>query len=165
VNVCFADLSGFTRLGERVDAEELGAVAERFADLAAEVGRPPVRLVKTIGDAAMLVSEDAPPLLEAALALVESSDAEGDAFPQVRAGIAAGEALPRGGDWYGHAVNLASRVCARARPGSVLTTADVKKSVENNLFHWSNAGVHHLKGVRAPVPLWRVRRRPGKLDP
>jgi adenylate cyclase len=56
VGVCFADLVGFTRLGEELPSEELGAVAGRLAELATDVAAPPVRVVKLIGDAAMLVS-------------------------------------------------------------------------------------------------------------
>ena len=55
VAVAFADLVGFTRLGEDVAPAELGAIAERLAALAGDLAEPPVRLVKTIGDAAMLV--------------------------------------------------------------------------------------------------------------
>jgi len=47
--VCFADLSGFTRLGEVAPVEEVGAVAGRLAAMATEVAGGPVRLVKTIG--------------------------------------------------------------------------------------------------------------------
>ena len=60
-------------------------------------------------------------MLDAALALVEAAEREGEDFPLLRAGVAAGGALPRGGDWYGRPVNLASRITAIARPGSVLT--------------------------------------------
>jgi adenylate cyclase len=66
--VCFADLSGFTRLGEAAAVEEVGAVAGRLAALASEAAGGPVRLVKTIGDAAMLVSPEPAALVEAALA-------------------------------------------------------------------------------------------------
>ena len=54
IAVCFADMVGFTKLGEQLDAEELGQVAGRMEELAAEVAEPPVQLVKLIGDAAML---------------------------------------------------------------------------------------------------------------
>jgi adenylate cyclase len=56
VGVAFADLVGFTALGEELPPAELGEVAEGPAALAADLVAPPVRLVKTIGDAAMLVS-------------------------------------------------------------------------------------------------------------
>src|SRR3984893_17387779 len=67
VVVCFADLVGFTRLGELVEPEELGQLAARLEVLAAEVAQPPVKLVKRIGDAAMLASAQPEPMLDAAL--------------------------------------------------------------------------------------------------
>src|SRR2546423_4196687 len=56
INVSFADLVGFTKLGEELPPEEIGRVAGRLSELAADVAKPPVQLVKTIGGAATLVS-------------------------------------------------------------------------------------------------------------
>src|SRR6201999_2909853 len=53
ITVAFADLVGFTRLGEVVSAEELGYLPNRLAALARDVTVPPVRFIKTIGDAVM----------------------------------------------------------------------------------------------------------------
>jgi adenylate cyclase len=158
VAVGFADLVGFTRLGEEVPPDELGRVAERLVELTGEHLRGDVRLVKTIGDAAMLVSPDAPQLLEVALDLVDAANAEGRAFPQLRVGIASGPALNRAGDWYGRPVNIASRVTAIARPGSVLATREVRDAA-NADYRWSSAGARSLKGVDDPVRLYRARRR------
>jgi adenylate cyclase len=157
VVVAFADLVDFTKLGEQLPPEELGGVAGRLSSMASEVIEPPVRLVKTIGDAAMLVSPRPDPLVGAALNLVEAANDEGADFPPLRAGIALGHALERGGDWYGHPVNLASRVTTIARPGAVLVTADVRKSVDRDSYRWSAAGRRRIKGVKEQVPLWRVR--------
>jgi adenylate cyclase len=158
ISVCFADLVDFTRLGEDIDPAELGHVAGRLTDIALEVIVPPVRLVKTIGDAVMLVGPPQPdPLLDSALSLLERSDQEGEQFPQLRVGVARGEALGRAGDWYGHPVNLASRVTAYARPGSVLATNEVRDAASGD-YAWSQAGVRRFKGIREPVGLMRVRR-------
>jgi adenylate cyclase len=159
VAVCFADLVGFTRLGEEVAPEELGHLAARLETLASEVAAPPVRLVKTIGDAAMLASPDSEPLLRAALDLVDAADAEGEDFPQLRAGAALGLALPRAGDWFGRPVNLASRITAVARPGSVLVERGVRDSA-GDAYSWSFAGERRLRGIRGSVPLFRARRLP-----
>jgi adenylate cyclase len=132
IAVCFADLVGFTRLGENVEAAELGAVAERLEEMASTLAEPPVRLVKTIGDAVMLVSRDPDPLIELALALAEAADEESERFPQVRVGIAWGQAIGRAGDWFGRPVNLASRITGIARPGTVLTDEALKESVKKD---------------------------------
>jgi adenylate cyclase len=155
--VCFADLSGFTRLGEIAAVEEVGAVAGRLAALASEVAGGPVRLVKTIGDAAMLVSPEPAALVESALALVDAAEAEGEDFPQLHAGIALGPVVSRGGDWYGHTVNLADRIAAIAWPSSVLCDYAVHDA-EPEEFQWSCAGERRVKGVKRPVRLWRARR-------
>ena len=119
VTVAFADLVGYTRLGTQVDTAELGAVARRLARLASDVAKPPVRLVKTLGDGVMLVSADTAALIQASLDLIEATGTEGDDFPELRAGVAAGTALSSGGDWYGHTVNLAARITGVARPAAL----------------------------------------------
>ena len=159
--VCFADLSGFTRLGQSAPVDEVGAVAGRLAALASEVAGGPVRLVKTIGDAAMLVSPETPALVEAALALVDAAEGEGEDFPPLHAGLAAGPVVTRGGDWYGHTVNLANRIADVAWPGSVLCDQAVHDAAPD-AFRWSFAGERKLKGIKRPVRLWRARWRPSE---
>jgi adenylate cyclase len=154
VVVCFADLVGFTSLGGEVGAEELGMVARRLSETATEVSSPTVRLIKTIGDAAMFVSTDTGAAVSAALALVEAfSEAD---LPALRAGIASGPAWSRAGDWFGQSVNVASRITGAARPGSVLCTQEVRDAVPDQ-FSWSSAGRFRLKGVDGATPLYRAR--------
>jgi adenylate cyclase len=159
--VCFADLVGFTRLGEEVPPDELGRLAVRLEALATEAAEAPVRLIKMIGDAAMLASPDPRPLLETALNMLDSANAEGEDFPQLRAGAALGPALSRAGDWFGRPVNLASRITQIARPGSLLAEREIRDSADE-AYHWSYAGERRLRGIRDPVRLFRARRlQPG----
>src|SRR5207249_553784 len=51
ISVCFADLVGFTSLGERMAPVELGRLADRLDTLTTDIVRPPVRFIKTLGDA------------------------------------------------------------------------------------------------------------------
>ncbi|MCW3069309.1 MAG: adenylate/guanylate cyclase protein [Solirubrobacterales bacterium] len=159
IAVSFADLVGFTRLGEEVPPDELGRLAMRLESLATEVAVGPVRLVKTIGDAAMLASPEPGALLEATLSLIEAADGEGEDFPQLRAGAALGAALPRAGDWFGRPVNLASRITSVARPGSLLADTALHDSAAD-AYRWSFAGERRLKGIRGPVRLFRPRPLP-----
>jgi adenylate cyclase len=157
VTACFADMVGFTKLGERLPPEELGELTGRLGELASGVVEPPVRLVKMIGDAAMMVSPDNDAMLDAALAVVDAAEEEGEGFPQLRAGLARGGALTRAGDWYGRPVNLASRITGIAYPGSVLTDEEVHEAAEDG-FRWSFAGERRVKGVDGRVKLYRARR-------
>jgi adenylate cyclase len=159
VTIGFADLVGFTRLGESLEIEQIGDLTGRLFELASDAAEPPVRLVKMIGDAAMFASREPVPLLEAVLELVDV--AGGDEIPPLRAGIATGKALGRGGDWYGRPVNLAARITGFARPESVVAAQTVKDSIKDGgeeRFDFSFAGKRRFKGIEGEVPVHRVRR-------
>ncbi|BBZ22329.1 adenylate/guanylate cyclase domain-containing protein [Mycolicibacter hiberniae] len=157
ITVAFADLVGFTRLGEMVPPEELVELAERLAVLGREIAVPPVRFIKTIGDAVMFVCPEPAPLVEAVLRLVEEAQAD-DTLPRLRAGIASGEAVSRVGDWFGSPVNTASRITGAARPGTVLVAEPVRVALaDSDDFRWSFAGGRRLKGIKGEVNLFRVR--------
>jgi adenylate cyclase len=156
--VAFADLVGFTELGETVDVEELGGLAGRLSKLASEVVDQPVRVVKQIGDAVMFVSPDAAAAVGTCLELLERAEAADD-FPPLRAGVAYGPAVNRWGDWFGSTVNVASRLTARARPGAVLVSEAVKERAGDDAFAWSGAGEKKLKGLNKPLTTYRARVR------
>jgi adenylate cyclase len=156
LTVCFADLVEFTRLGEEIDAEELGMVAGRLEEMATAVAEPPVRLVKTIGDEVMLISTEPEPMVAAALQLIAAAEAEGQQFPWLRAGVASGPTLPQAGDYYGRPVNLASRLTNVARPGSVVLDEATKDAVGDG-FDYSYVGERRLKGLDYRVKIYRAR--------
>jgi adenylate cyclase len=159
VTIAFADLVGFTRLGESLDIEQIGDLTGRLFELASDAARPPVRLVKMIGDAAMFASRESPPLLDAVLRLVESAGTE--EIPPLRSGVARGQALARGGDWYGRPVNLAARITSFARPDTVVVDQAVKDSIgrsNGRPFSFSFAGKRLFKRIDGDVAVHRVRR-------
>ena len=122
---------------------------------------PPVRFIKTIGDAVMLICPDPAPLLDTVLKLVDEVDTDND-FPRLRAGVASGMAVSRAGDWFGSPVNVASRVTNVARPGTVQAADSVWEAVgETGQFQGSFAGARRLKGIKNEVRLFRIRRGDG----
>ena len=156
VAIAFADLVGFTKLGERLDPAEIGDLTEKLSDMASEVAGGPVRLVKLIGDAVMLAANDPRCLLDASLELVAMSERGGEDFPLLRAGAAYGRVVARGGDYYGRPVNLASRITAMARPGSVVCDECMHDELEDR-YAWSFAGSRGLKGIDGEQKLFRAR--------
>jgi adenylate cyclase len=158
VTIAFADLVGFTRLGESLEIEQIGDLTGRLFELASDAARAPVRLVKMIGDAAMFVSPESKPLLDAVVGLVEVAGT--DEIPPLRAGVARGLALGRGGDYYGRPVNLAARITNFARPESVVVDQAVKDSIaqtNGRPFDFSFAGTRRFKGIEGEVAVHRVR--------
>ncbi len=157
VTAAFADLVGFTRLGEVVPPENLEQLCQRLEDLTRDVTVAPVRFIKTIGDEVMLVSPEPVPILDVVLKLLDATEGD-ETMPQLRVGVATGMAVSRAGDWFGSPVNLAARVTGAARPGSVLVSEATREAIgDDEGFTWSFAGAHHLKGIRADVNLFRAR--------
>jgi adenylate cyclase len=158
IGAAFADLVGFTRLGEELPPEDLEQLANRLAGLAREVVAAPVKFIKTIGDAVMLVSADTAALLDAVLALVEAAETDGS-LPRLRVGVAYGSAVSRAGDWFGSPVNLASRVTSAARPGAVLVAESAHAEIgQDPRFRWSFAGPKRFKNITGDVKVYRARR-------
>lgn len=156
VAVAFADMVDYTKLGERLPPEDLGEVAGRLHELALASLCRPTQLVKTIGDAAMFVSPEVPPLIRTACTLLDAVRAEGEQFPDLRVGMAYGPATPRGGDWFGSPVNLASRVTDIARPGRVLATPELTSRAGDE-FTWSPLRLKRkLRGVDGRVRLFAL---------
>jgi adenylate cyclase len=158
VGAAFADLVGFTALGEELPPEQLEQLANRLAELAHDVAQPPVRFIKTIGDAVMFVSPEPAELLDAVLALLDTAAAD-ESLPRLRVGVAYGSAVSRAGDWFGSPVNLASRVTAAARPGAVLVSGPARDEIGDEYrFRWSFAGTKRFKGIAGEVKVYRARR-------
>ena len=127
--VGFVDLVGYTALAEELENDELVALLQRFGALAHDtVVASGGRIVKTIGDAVMFVTDTAATAADIAVALTERTSGD-DLLPSTRAGVAAGALVLREGDYFGPVVNLASRLTEIARPGTVLAPAEVGEAL------------------------------------
>jgi adenylate cyclase len=155
IAVAFADLVGYTKLGERVPTDQLGQVATRLADMATASVSRPTQLVKTIGDAVMLVSWEVDPMLDTLQALVAATEAESEEFPSLRVGVAFGPATPRGGDWFGSTVNLASRVSEAGRPNRIYASESVVE-LASGRFAWKRSRRRNLKGIDGRTRLYAL---------
>jgi adenylate cyclase len=119
--VVFVDIVGYTGQSKNLTDHELVDWVEYFED---EMTRTVVehsgRVIKTIGDEILFVTDDPRAAAEIALRVTERGADEDDRFPPVRAGIAYGDVVSRLGDVFGPTVNIAARLTSVARPGTVL---------------------------------------------
>jgi adenylate cyclase len=155
--IVFVDLSGFTRLtNERGDesAVRVAASLQRRADDAARSHGG--RLVKLLGDGAMLRLTDPAVGVSAALELVETMSGEG--VLSSHAGVHTGPVIERDLDVFGQTVNLASRIADVAGPGEVLVSEAVARVTVDAAFEFEAIGDAELDGVTEPVPLFRASR-------
>jgi adenylate cyclase len=121
VAIAFADLAGYTRLTEEEGELEAVDAVERFVEAVETTLPDDARVIKTIGDAVMVVASDAGALVDWAVGFQQLYVSA--ALPRI--GIHAGNALYRDGDYFGRDVNIASRVAARSGGGEVLVTRPV----------------------------------------
>ena len=156
--VVFADVSGYTRLtderGDELAVRLAESLQRRAEDIAADKGG---RLVKLLGDGAMLYFAEPRRAVEAALELVHSFADDVDL--SVHAGIHAGPVIERDRDLFGRTVNLAARISGAAGPGEVIVSEAVVRAAEDGGFQFEPVSQAVLKGFAEPVQLFRVTAR------
>ncbi|PKZ37530.1 adenylate/guanylate cyclase domain-containing protein [Kocuria rhizophila] len=118
--VGFADLVSYTSLSRQMNERTLANLVQRFEKRCAEViSIGGGRVIKTIGDEVMFLSETPEGGAQISLALARIIK-EDPLLPQARVAFVWGRVLPRLGDLYGPTVNLASRLVALTEPGGVV---------------------------------------------
>ncbi|MSQ47419.1 MAG: adenylate/guanylate cyclase domain-containing protein [Deltaproteobacteria bacterium] len=122
----FADISGSTRLYETLgDAVARRYVSECLQLLMDVTGQHGGNVVKTIGDEVMVTLPDADSGGRAASAMQEAITARAvmERVPlAIRIGFHYGPVIAEGGDVYGDAVNVASRIAGLAKGSQILTS-------------------------------------------
>jgi adenylate cyclase len=163
-SIAFVDISGYTRKAEEAGDAAAAHQAALLADLVRRLAHPrDGRLVRTLGDGAMVHFRHAAPAVEFALEVVEQAEEQG--LWSLHAGVNTGPMLRRDADYFGTAVNVASRVADQAGAGEVKVTKAVVDSCTGNpsvAFH--PAGEAVLKNVADPVSLFVAVRVPAAAN-
>ncbi len=175
VTVLFADVVGFTGLGERLDAESLKEVMDAyFGAMRQEIEAEGGTVEKFIGDAIMAVfgvpvahEDDPTRALRAALRMRDRLERLNKDLTtshalslEVRVGINSGEVLavtePRPGEAMvaGDAVNVAARLQQTGEPGDVLVGERVARATRG--FHFEEVVPLTLKGKGVPIRALRL---------
>jgi class 3 adenylate cyclase/tetratricopeptide (TPR) repeat protein len=170
VTVLFADVTGSTELGERLDPERLRDVmASYFEAMRAEIEAEEGTVEKFIGDAVMAAfgvpsahEDDPSRALRAALRMdtrLESLNRdllrEHDVSLSMRIGVNTGEVLavtePRPGEAMvtGDAVNAAARLEQAAEPGQTLVAERTARAARG--FRFRDLGTMEVKGKSEPL--------------
>jgi adenylate cyclase len=153
--IAFLDLSGFTRLAGAKGDEEAAKLAVRLSDLVQEsAASRHGRAVKSLGDGVMLHFREPGEAVKAALELVEATAKA--SLPPARVGITSGPVVFRDGDYFGRAVNMASRITDYARPSEVLLSEAVAELGAPAGTVFEELGVVELKGIPEPARLFRA---------
>ena len=175
VTVLFADLSGYTAVAARLDPESVKRQLERILGrLGEEVLAYGGYVDKFIGDNVMAIfgapvahGDDAERAVRAGLAMQAAMDelneplaAQHGVTFELCVGINTGEVLAgRVGESYtviGDTVNVASRLQAAARPGSVTVGEATYRATREAVGFSALEEPLALKGKSEPVPAWEA---------
>jgi adenylate cyclase len=153
--VCVVDLTGYTRLTEEQGDEEAARLASNLAALVEDISRRHEgRAMRWLGDGGIFYFRDASAAVIAALEMSEGALAGG--LPPTHIGIQAGPVIFQDGDVYGRTVNVAARIADRAQAGEVLASQETVDQTDDLDVRFERIGPVELKGVAAPVLLYRV---------
>src|SRR3954447_10921894 len=167
VSVLFADISGYTAMAERMDAELVKVLVDRcLRRLGEEVERFGGTVDKYIGDNVMATfgapvahEDDAERAVRAALAMQEAI-VEIDPELQLRVGVNTGDVLAgsvaeSGYTVIGDTVNVAARLQAAAEVGSVTVGQRTMRATRDAIEYRALEPLE-LKGKSEPVPAWEA---------
>jgi class 3 adenylate cyclase len=156
----FVDMAGFTALTEAHGDETAAGHAARFYQLARESLVGSAQLVKHIGDAVLIVSDEPDEALATVRNLTVAVEEEAN-FPLVRGGLHTGSAVrstdgPGPADYFGSGVNVAARVAATAACRQVLLTDAVASDLDATKWSLRPLGRTQFRNVPEPLNLFEL---------
>ena len=157
----FVDIVSFTQRAQGMSKAALTHMLEGFENTARDViTSRGARVVKTIGDAVMYISDDLLVAADVVTALVDELQKGPDAI-RVRASLVEGRVISRSGDVFGPTVNLASRLVDAAEPGGIrldeTTAMAILHSPEASRYRVGQCHEVVAKGLGQIVP-WSLER-------
>jgi class 3 adenylate cyclase len=177
LTVLFCDLVGSTEIASRLDPEEWRETIASYHAAASEtISRFGGHVAKYLGDGIMAYfgwpaahDNDAERAARAGLAMLAEigrlNEQPSRSKLSARVGIDSGTVVVGSGagqdaEVFGDVPNIAARVQSAAEPDTVLVTASAHRLI-SGLFIVENVGARDLKGVPAPIELFRLIRPTG----
>lgn len=160
--IVFIDIAGFTPRTSNQTREENLSMLKRFDGIVRPLVRSYAgRVVKTIGDAYLLTFRSPTDALLCSMAvhdLIVETDAAikpQDQFT-IRTAVNVGEVRLDGGDVFGDAVNIASRIEGKAGAGEIYFSESAFLSMTRTEVPSEEVGYVELKGIAGKIRLYRV---------
>ncbi len=158
--VLFTDIEGSTSLTQELgDARAMSLLRDHDRVVEGALGRNGGAEVKHTGDGIMAAFPTVVGGVRTAIDIqreLAGSEDAGQARYRVRVGLSAGEPVTERGDLFGAAVQVAARLCQRARPGSILASSGVHDLARGKGFAFGRPKRLRMKGFDEPVTGYEV---------
>ena len=158
-----ADVAGYTRLMAADAGATVAALEKARALFREQITAQGGRVVDMAGDSVLALFESAAGAVNAALAVQKALEAASQGFAaerrlRVRIGVHLGDVIEKpDGTIYGHGVNVAARLQAKAAPGGLCMSETLYESVKDKLAGAARfAGRQRLKNIDAPIAIWQI---------
>lgn len=156
--ILVADVVGYSKLMQQDEAGTLARLREkRKTILEPTVAKHHGRIVKLLGDGALIEFGSAVDSVMAAIELQQLFEAGNDGLPEdrrirLRIGINLGDVIGEGTDIFGDGVNIAARLETLAPAGGLCISEKVHAEIRNRIdANFTDIGQRKLKNIGSPV--------------
>jgi adenylate cyclase len=147
IAILMADLSGYTALTETHGAASAADLIDKYLEIVQGCLVGDSELKERTGDEVMIVSASADFLLSTAFMIMKNTSKE-ENFLQVHGGLHYGNVLRRRDSYFGSAINLTSRIAAKATPGTFWCSEDfLEVLTDKSRFALEPKGKHRFKNI------------------
>lgn len=153
--VLFTDLANYTASVVRADREALrNLITEHEAFVAPLLRKHNGNVLKNLGDSFLALFPSATEALRAGIDVVESGLR--DRGLVIRVSCASGDVEEMGGDAFGDAVNLSSRINSRTPAGEIWFSESTRQCMKQAEIPWEPVGTFQLKGLAGDMACYRA---------
>lgn len=159
--IMFTDIVGYTAMAQADEPRALEALKKHRELIRPLFAKHAGIEVKTMGDAFLIEFPSALAAAECAVDIEQSlyqHNKENSENLQVRIGVHVGDVVHEGGDVYGDAVNIASRIEPLASGGGTCISQQVYDQIRNKLpRQFIQLEARDLKNVSIPIAVYRLK--------
>ncbi len=154
--ILMADLSGYTALTETHGSVAAADLIDKYMEIVETCLVGDSKLHERTGDEIMIVS-DSPDFLLATALMIGKKTSNEENFLQVHGGLHYGKVLKRGNSYFGSAINLTSRIAAKANAGTYWCSEEYVNALsDKSQFSLTSKGNHLFKNISKEKEVFEV---------
>jgi class 3 adenylate cyclase/YHS domain-containing protein len=156
IAILMADLSGYTALTETHGSHVAADLIDKYIEIAKDCLAGDSQLHERTGDEIMIVSSSPDSLLATAIMIGKRTSNE-ENFLRIHGGMHYGKVLQRENSYFGSAINLTSRIAAKAVAGRLWCSDEFANALTDKSVHpLTSKGNHLFKNISGEKELFEL---------